>query len=29
MAQTRTLTPGYTVIHSNRDKPERKVVKAA
>jgi hypothetical protein len=27
MAQTRTLTPGYTVIHPNRDKPECKVVK--
>jgi hypothetical protein len=28
MAQTRTLTPGYTVIHPNRDKPECKVMKA-
>ena len=27
MAQTRTLTPGYTVIHPNRDKVECKVVK--
>ena len=27
MAQTRTLTPGYTVIHPNRDKPECKLVK--
>jgi hypothetical protein len=27
MAQTRTLTPGYTVIHPNRDKTECKVVK--
>jgi hypothetical protein len=27
MAATRTLTPGYTVIHPNREKPECKVVK--
>jgi hypothetical protein len=27
MAQTRTLTPGYTVIHPNRDKSECKAVK--
>jgi lysylphosphatidylglycerol synthetase-like protein (DUF2156 family) len=27
MAQTRTLTPGYTVIHPNRDKTDCKVVK--
>ena len=28
MAQTRTLTRGYTVVNPNRDKPECKVVKA-
>ena len=27
MAQMRTVTPGYTVIHPNRDKPECKVMK--
>ena len=28
MPQARSLTPGYTVIHPNRDKPECKLVKA-
>jgi len=27
VAQARTLTPGYTVIHPNRDKPECKLIK--